>query len=146
MRDVCGNDRPQLFILLEGGAKFHVGVGLSERVGKVAGGLEDLLPASDDVHRNGLERSICTRWEYARIQGPASSRSVSLAIQQTVPRLSSHRRNAQRNDYGNGCTLCSCRIELPGATLVGSYRGGLTPKVEPCCSEEWTICFRAIAA
>jgi len=55
-------------------------------------------------------------------------------------------RNAQRNDYGNGCTLCSCRIELPGATLVGSYRGGLTPKVEPCCSEEWTICFRAIAA
>jgi len=43
MRDVCGNDRPQLFILLEGGAKFHVGVGLSERVGKVAGGLEDLF-------------------------------------------------------------------------------------------------------
>jgi hypothetical protein len=45
VKDVCGDDRPQLFILLEGGAEFRVGMGLSERVGKVTGGLEYLFPA-----------------------------------------------------------------------------------------------------
>ena len=51
-------------------------MGLSERAGKVAGGLEDFLPAWDDVDRNGLESRICTQGEYALVQRPASSRAV----------------------------------------------------------------------
>jgi len=58
MKDLCRDDCPQLFILLEGGADFHVGVGFPERADKVAGGLEDFFPAWDDVDRNGLEGRI----------------------------------------------------------------------------------------
>ena len=76
MKDVCGDDRPQLFILLEGGAEFHVGVGFSERAGKVTGGLEYLFPAWNNVDRYGLEKRICTGGEYPLVKRPAGSGAI----------------------------------------------------------------------
>ena len=58
MKHLSSHNRSQLFILLESGAKFHVGVGLLECADKVAGWLEDLFPVWDDVDSNGLEGRI----------------------------------------------------------------------------------------